>query len=50
MDMIPVSSSDIASVGYENGTLYISITILMPEFPLEKKLQNALNCNGFWKM
>ena len=23
MDMIPVSSSDIASVGYENGTLYI---------------------------
>jgi hypothetical protein len=23
MDMIPVSSSDIASVGHENGTLYI---------------------------
>lgn len=24
MNMIPVSSSDLASVGYENGTLYIA--------------------------
>mgnify|MGYP003291661603 CR=1 FL=1 len=24
MNMIPVSSSDLSSVGYENGTLYIS--------------------------
>ena len=24
MNMIPVSSSDISSVGYENGTLYIA--------------------------
>ena len=24
MNMIPVSSSNIASIGYENGTLYVS--------------------------